>query len=372
MREFPRKKDLYSSLLPHSRTVHVSMHHEEIGGSIESILSLIKNSIEQHQQHVEILLPSNGRTPVSLKFPEYGLYSAVAAQPSNKVAILVNLLQIIKVSVHNGQVKTNRDVFYSNVQLYGKQAKVDQWVTTIAKCFDLKSKGSLNIIPAQKGLCFTTKEIRILNRGRIDRIPAYASTLIPHMEEHSVCEISESQSTLQVIVLEKEAVYNKLINAANGSLPRDCIIVTGKGYPDFLTRLFLNKLQRIASIEKWEIYTDADPHGTDIALKYTTNDIERYRCGKLVHKGVFLSQLMKERQRQVQFLPLTDRDTALASRLLQKATEPGPMHTRLAVELQRQIFYQKKAEMDVMEKDDYITESARIQEDGSDCCSYPT
>ncbi|CDH16806.1 uncharacterized protein ZBAI_08594 [Zygosaccharomyces bailii ISA1307] len=354
MEECPSRMDLYNILAPRSRTIYMNKHHEELGGSIESILRLAKNSIEQQRQPVEFLLPSSGKVPVSLKFPEYGLYSAVAAQPSNKVAIMLNLLRAIQEAVYSGQIKTIRDVYYSNVQLYGKQSKVDQWITTIARCFELNSKNPLNVIPAQKGLCFTTKEIRIVTRGRMDCIPAYNSTLIPHMEERSMCQVIMSKPMLRVIVVEKEAIYNKLINSGNGKLLQDSIIVTGKGYPDFLTRLFLNKLQCIPCIESWEIYTDADPHGMDIASKYMLNKIDHYKCGKLIHKGVFLSQLIAQRQRQIQFLPLTERDNSLAVRLLEKATDTDCKHSRLAIELQRQIFLQKKAEMDGLERSGYV------------------
>ncbi|KAH9202128.1 Spo11/DNA topoisomerase VI subunit A [Zygosaccharomyces rouxii] len=336
------------------------MYDEDISGTIETILSLTKNSLEQHQQPVNILIRTKSKSPISLKFPDHGLYSSVAAhQNSNRIAIMLNLLQTIQECLTSSTVKTNRDLFYSNVELYGKQVTVDRWINTIAQSLELtNARDNLNVIPAQKGLVFTTQEIRILTKGSEERINPYHSSLIPHMDQNSLCQIVPGRNaTTRLLVLEKEAVYNQLVNDVqySPSYYDDCIIVTGKGYPDFLTRLFLHKLQvSTTAIERWEIYTDADPYGVDIAMKYVQNVKEPCRCNKLVHRGVFLFQLMSNQRQQVQYLPMTQRDTAVATRILQRVTESNLPNMTTVQELQRQIFLQKKAEMNVMGRETYL------------------
>lgn len=365
------KDKLYDSLLPPARTVHMIKHNEDLSGTIETILNLTKNSIEQHQQPVHILLKTSNKSQISMRFPEFGLYSLIAAHHhSNRVAIMLNLLQTVLSCISTGVTKTNRDVFYSNVQLYGKQSKVDQWINTIAQNFELaNARDALNVIPAQKGIVFTSQQVRVRTKDKVEVINPYHSTLIPHIDPNSVLEVLglKSNEKIRLLVLEKEAVYNQLIynHSLNDSKSyENCIIVTGKGYPDFLTRSFLHKLQNsTTAIDSWEIYTDADPYGVDIALKYIENVHQGYSCDKLAHRGAFLFQLMSSRQRQVQFLPMTQKDTAVAARVLQRVTELKPTRRTTIQELQRQIFLQKKAEMNAMNREDYWERRTKLEEE---------
>lgn len=360
MHDSSTRDDLYKSLLPSTRTVHMNAHDKDISGTIDTILSLTKNSIEQHQQPVNIQIKTQNKSFMSLKFPAHGLYSTVAAyNNSNRVAIMISLLHMIQKCITSNTIKTNRDVFYSNVELYGKQVTVDRWLNIISQGFELtNARDSLNVIPAQKGLVFTTQEIKVLTNGIEERINPFHSSLIPHMKQDSQCQILRERSgTTRLLVLEKEAVYNQFVNnmQPNSHSYDNFIIITGKGYPDFLTRLFLHKLQDSEiAIDYWEMYTDADPYGIDIAMKYVENSKEAYTCNKLVHRGVFLFQLMLNHQTQVQYLPMTQRDTVFATRILQRLTEPTGSNTTTIQELRRQIFLQKKAEMNVMSRENYL------------------
>lgn len=67
-----------------------------------------------------------------------------------------------------------------------------------------------------------------------------------------------------VLVVEKEAAFQKLLEE---NCPRalNCILVTGKGYPDTATRMLVKLLS-----DKMPVYivVDADPFGVDIMLIY--------------------------------------------------------------------------------------------------------
>lgn len=361
MNDCNTKSLLYKSLLPSTRTIHMNMYDQDISGTIITILSLIKNSLEQQQQPVNILIRTQSKTPMSLKFPVHGLYPSVAAvNGSKRIAVMLSLLHTIQECIATNTTKTYRDVFYSNVELYGKQVTVDRWINTIAQSFQLaNARDSLNMIPAQKGLVFSTQGIKVTTKDSEEFINPFHSSLIPHMDQNSKCQILRTRSgNTRLLVLEKEAVYNQLVNNMqyDPNSSDDFIIVTGKGYPDFLTRLFLHKLQDpTIAIDQGEIYTDADPYGIDIALKYLGNGKESHRCNNLVHRGAFLFQLMSNNQRQVQFLPMSQRDTLIATRTLQRLTESdGPRSMTTIQELQRQIFLQKKAEMNVMNRKTYL------------------
>lgn len=346
------KQELLDALQPPTRTIHIKVFQNSVIDTIESILSLARNSIEHHQQSIKVVLEG---TMKPLVFP-----SRNDATSTKKIAILLTLLRAIFKGLQEKEIRTIRDVYYSNVELYGDQKKVDYWLSTIAMSFKLPSKEYLNIVPAQKGLCFTPLQIDIDTGGTKSFIAKDTSSLIPYIKQDSKLTVAGHESTrLNLIVLEKEAIYNKLIeNSSSHYLFKDTIIITGKGYPDFLTRLFLNKLQPFANcIQSWNIFTDADPHGIDIALKYIQNDINPcYKCERLQYKGARISQLLN--YKSVQFLKLSQRDVSLAIKLLLKLTnEPIPqiVNKPFVTELQRQLFFYKKAEMNGMGKDHFFS-----------------
>lgn len=342
------RSDLCAALEPSPRRIHFSSTSTDIVEILEMILSMARNSIEQHQQPI-VVIQSNG---ADLNFPDVGSNTSAA----KKIAVLFTLLRTIQATVSTGQVRTIRDVYYSNVELYGDQRKVEGGLSNIANNLRLGSRDSLNILPAQKGLCFSPLEILVQTNGQETLIAANTSSMVPYLAQNSIVHIvtpKDAECKLRVIVLEKEAVYNKLITT---DTIQDTIFITGKGYPDFLTRLFLNRLQSNTCILDWRIYTDADPHGVDIALKYMRNDdYEHYMCQKLVYKGVLLTQLIGERE--VQFLQMTQRDLSLAIGLISRITNCSSttLDSRiLRTQLQRQLFFQKKAEMNSLSKKEYL------------------
>lgn len=336
------RSELCAALEPNPRRIHFNSTGTDVTEVLEMILSLSRNSIEQHQQPIAII-QSNGGT---LSFPDVGMSTSAA----KKIAVLFSLMRTVQVTVCTGQIRTIRDVYYTNVELYGDQRKVEAGLCSIAKNLHLSSRDSLNILPAQKGLCYSPYDIVVQTNGQENLIPAKTSSMIPYLAQNSTARIiMRGDAKLKLIVLEKEAVYNKLVGA---NTAEDTIFITGKGYPDFLTRLFLNRLQQNICILDWRIYTDADPHGIDIALKYMQNDDhEQYMCQKLIYKGALLTQLL--RRKEAQFLQMSQRDLSLAIGLTNRLASNSSTKL-LRVQLQRQLFFQKKAEMNSQLTSQYL------------------
>ncbi|KAF5286927.1 hypothetical protein FQR65_LT12386 [Abscondita terminalis] len=71
-----------------------------------------------------------------------------------------------------------------------------------------------------------------------------------------------------IIVVEKDSVFKKLISEdVPNKFTRPFIIITGKGYPDINTRLFIRILRQHLKIPIF-ILVDADPSGIEIMLTY--------------------------------------------------------------------------------------------------------
>ncbi|QLL34033.1 hypothetical protein HG536_0F03580 [Torulaspora globosa] len=342
------KSDLSDALKPNPRNIRFTSANTSLADTLRTIISLTRHSIEQHQQPISIIQDFG----TTLCFPDINDSSSTAG----KIAILLSLARTIQSTLSTGQTRTIRDVYYSNVELYGSQRKVEYWLSSITRNLRLESRDCLHILPAQKGLCYTPCDIRIQTAGKETVIAAHTSSMVPYIARGSSVQIlppADQDLKLRLVVLEKEAVYHTVVKTCP---PPNTIFVTGKGYPDFLSRLFLQLLERNDCIADWRLYTDADPHGIDIALKYMQNeDHKQYMCKSLVYKGALLTKLLK--RRNVQFLQLNHRDISLAIGLIKRLSQPSSHPSNigcLRVQLQRQMFFLKKAEMNSMAIDEYV------------------
>lgn len=337
---------------------------------IHDIIGLLTNSLDhQHHPFKLIYYRNYGISKKSiLMFPQTGPYWKPKAVQNNLTTLvrLISLLQIIKTQLHNGKVRTIRDVFYGNKDLFVTQRNVEDNLKTLKDIFKLDSRDLFNIIAAQKGMCFTPINIYIQDPKTntcLNTIRKNETQLIPYLDSCKLSSLTTDEDLdkiQRIIIFEKEAVFNRVVRWLTFKGIDDTIVITGKGYPDFLTRLFLNTLQNLFTNHpncKWFIYTDADPHGIDIAEKYVNNDNDQFTCKKLVHQGAFLMQLLSEKlkspTREIQFLPLQPNEVIfarnLASRISQENCRPN-----LVVQLQRMLFLQKKAEMNAFDASEFL------------------
>lgn len=338
------KKDFCLSLTPKDRQIHIGplASKDCILQEIKSALYFMRNAVEQHEQSLEIIICTD-RHPMRLKYPFHGM-NLLTRKPATRVAVLINILKTIVTKIEKQEKSTMRDVYYLNVELYQKQRIVGDWLAVLEVAFGCK-KEIFNIFPSQKGLCYIPTDLRY------DDLVLKGSTLVPYINERTHLDADWNKIN-RVIVLEKDAIFSKLV----ASKDVDKILVTGKGYPDFLTRLFLQRLMISAPAHvKFQVFTDSDPYGVDISLKYLENKQECYACPRLEYQGVYIHELMKkESSTGLQLLPLKQRDFFYAIKLLEQVTMgKNSLSTtnrrRFTRELQRQLFYWKKGEMNVVE-----------------------
>lgn len=350
----PNRGNLLETLKPNKRTIHINSPTGDLESHIQSILSLVTNCVSQQQQIFEIVYSTNNENVSKLRFPD----PSYRQDSSNKkLSMIMNLLKTIQEKLQSKEISTVRDIYYKNTELYQNQRTVVYLLSILRYSMKVESRDAFNIVPAQKGLCYTPVEIFALSNSELKSIPSNKSSLIPYISEDS--ELFVDPNVLinihKIIVIEKDAVYNKLINSIDSSpLLRNSIIITGKGYPDYLTRLFLHKLQSLKNvlITSWEVFTDADPYGINISIKYTHNEDVQYSCKNLVHKGVLISQLINNTldKQFGQIVTLKEQDVSLATRLITRLTSTEHLINQgiLVRELQRQLFFNKKGEMNAL------------------------
>lgn len=86
-----------------------------------------------------------------------------------------------------------------------------------------------------------------------------------------------SKSVKYALIVEKKTIFNKLCQCQTGWTSRNCILFTGSGYPDLLSRQFIASFSNCMKQQKRRLpvfcFVDNDPHGLDIFLSYQQGTI---------------------------------------------------------------------------------------------------
>ena len=105
------------------------------------------------------------------------------------------------------------------------------------------------------------------------------STLITADAASAQCLQKDSRARF-VLVVEKDSVYQRLIDEGFVEKFAPCILITARGYPDHSTRQLLQAITRDLNIETYAL-VDADVHGLHvtgcIGIDHLTVDISRFR-----------------------------------------------------------------------------------------------
>uniref|UniRef100_A0A1I7Z0R6 DNA topoisomerase (ATP-hydrolyzing) n=1 Tax=Steinernema glaseri TaxID=37863 RepID=A0A1I7Z0R6_9BILA len=173
-----------------------------------------------------------------------------------KFALIVRALALIHNKLVLNSMATRRDVFYEQKRLYGSQRMFDASVTSICRLLNC-TRRDLNLLSTSRGLMI----------GKLlfdDGISCQGATL-------SVQESLLTKRVLEVgrfvLVVEKDATFQKLLQENFTQLFPEALLVTGRGYPDICTRNVVRSIVETANIPCFCL-TDADPHGVAIFMTY--------------------------------------------------------------------------------------------------------
>jgi DNA topoisomerase VI subunit A len=121
--------------------------------------------------------------------------------------------------------------------------------------------------------------------------------------------------------VEKETVFTSLGSHPGFLEASKCILLTGKGYPDYAARLLLESIAKSYPGLPILVLTDADPHGLHIALTYhaalPANAAFHFIGVRPSDRDGVLSNLTDE-----VLLPLKPAETVLAQNLVATITFP--------------------------------------------------
>ena len=354
MGECYSRMKLKERMIPESRVVEFSEveSEEECQRQITNNMRFIRLALKEHAIPITVVFngsitkrkrceEGSGGKLLRWRYPEF----ANTKKKCSKVPQLLQLLHILNERIKTKKNTTTvRDIYYGNIELFESQQMVEMLFQRIEAMFNVE-KLFFNVVSTQKGLIYSGPRLQIGSQ-----LFHAECQLVPYDQGEMIVQQNQQ---LKVIVLEKDAIFQQLIQCQE--MIKDWIIVTGKGYPDHLSRELLHKLDlSLQGNVQFHIFTDSDPYGIDIVTKYMV------KCPRLIHKGVLLNQLITrntESNSMLVLLPLSLRDATFAMglirRLCKEEEEEGSvrkhtMRQNLKYEVQRQLFFQRKGEMNVV------------------------
>ncbi|KAG8513360.1 Meiotic recombination protein SPO11, partial [Galemys pyrenaicus] len=178
-----------------------------------------------------------------------------------KFALILKILSMIYKLVQSNTYATKRDIYYMDSQLFGNQTIVDNIINDIS-CMLKVPRRSLHILSTSKGLI--AGNLRFVEEDGT-KVNCPCGATVSNVPILNFTDLITDAKFL--LIVEKDATFQRLLDDNFCSRTSPCIVVTGKGVPDLNTRLLVKKLWDTFRIPVFTL-VDADPHGIEIMCIY--------------------------------------------------------------------------------------------------------
>nr|SVE69937.1 EOG090X09ZG [Eubosmina coregoni] len=269
------------------------------------------------EYYVQLVVAAIARQDWPLSLPIHGTDQVVTwrlQKQRRKCLLLFYLLTKVHALLRTNTTSNKRDIYYENVALWGNQTVLDEAVTQLTRLLSLPRR-CININATSKGLVAGCLTFVDANDKLVD-CQTPTGILIPN----DVDKLSQFRSkAFCVLVVEKDSTFQKLLDDKIERFIGDCILITGKGYPDVNTRRFLRRLWDELQLPPLGLM-DSDPHGISIFLVYrfgsqNLEDMEHLATPQLRYIGLQPRDIERLRLPDECRLPLTQRDRSLIDSL---------------------------------------------------------
>ncbi|XP_069383485.1 meiotic recombination protein SPO11 isoform X2 [Paralichthys olivaceus] len=200
-----------------------------------------------------------------------------------------------------------------------KKTTVDSIVDDIS-CMLKVPRRSLHVLATSKGLI--SGDLRYMEEDgtRIDCHSSSASVAV----SSNIAGIRNIVSSAKfVLIVEKDATFQRLLDDDFCTKLCPCIIITGKGVPDVNSRLMVRKLWDALHIPTFAL-VDADPHGIEIMCIYKYGSVamsfeaHSLTVPSVMWLGLLPSDLQRLQVPEDALIPLTKRDESKLGSLLKR------------------------------------------------------
>lgn len=259
---------------------------------------------------------------------------------------------------------SNRDIYYRDPALFGKQGHVDRYVDDIAFTFGVP-RSALNVSAVAKGLVggaitFCRRDGSVVNAAA-DR----DGMLVPSLKE----VLSVNMTAVKwIVVIEKEASLRSIASSSFWEkLSTQGVLITGKGYPDIATRALLRFLSTPSPQNGFAappVYglADFDPDGLAILATYKHGSVAlahesaELRVPQLKWLGLRSEHILlggDSTHANQGLLTLTARDRGKARKMLERGVldedDGGDAGVGYSRELQVMLMLNVKAELQLLD-----------------------
>ncbi|KAM9785855.1 meiotic recombination protein SPO11 [Neosynchiropus ocellatus] len=251
---------------------------EEIGSMeilrrIEDVILQIVISLSNNEAPV-LVLPNRSswanvsfQSTVGLQMSSRCSVSTIRSDGPNGVVKFAQILKVLSVIyrlVQSDSYATKRDIYYNDTQLFGSQRTVDSMVDD-ASCLLMVPRRSLHVLATSKGLI--SGDLCYLEEDGT-RIDCSSTAAVSEAVSSNIAGIKNIVSSAKfVLIVEKDATFQRLLDDDFCTKLHPCIMITGKGVPDVNSRLMVRKLWDTLHIPTFAL-VDADPHGIEIMCIY--------------------------------------------------------------------------------------------------------
>ncbi|KAH7008545.1 Spo11/DNA topoisomerase VI subunit A [Ilyonectria destructans] len=263
--------------------------------AIESILETFVDSLAACQGLSITLSRRASHRRTSENRLEHVRFPGQTVQEARKFTRILLILQLSHDALVSGTILTKRHIFYQHQDLFEKQSQVDELVDDLAFTLGV-NRGDLNIVAASKGILAGPLVIELRDGSCLDSTAGNLGIPIPTTTSISKVNVDNLR---WILVVEKDAIFRSLCSSEFW-MTSSCgpgVVLTAKGYPDLITRSFLNLVHTTNPQLPILGLMDFDPDGVNILKCY------RYGSQKLAHEtnartpairwlGIKSSQLM--------------------------------------------------------------------------------
>lgn len=276
--------------------------------------------------------------------------------------LYVAYLKVLKALIENlqlNQFTSKRDIYYKDVSLYRKsQRYCDNIMCSWSDSLQLKLDSDLRVFPSRKGLVYGVIKLST-GYGDYERDDCQSPELIPNFNIKLTKVLCDPPAV--ILVIEKDAVFAALCNHLRAIRnPDHCLVITGKGNPDSLTKRFVALLSTTWPTVRILGFVDSDVYGHTICRAYKFGSQHHVTHLKnLTLAGVYLHEY------KYGYLDITQHEVHLLQNFLryiqlQTSTKLIPEMCSWLREICRSIMLYKKAEMNCVNSGNSDTSTAYI------------
>ncbi|KAJ8409003.1 hypothetical protein AAFF_G00240240 [Aldrovandia affinis] len=347
--------------LQHHRSGELSQQNRDEAITSQDVLSRIENVILEiitslSKEEVPVLVLHNRSSWANIRFnnavglhmgPDSSIVTTIRSDCSssvNRFALTLKVLSAVYKLVQSNTYATKRDIYYNDAQLFGTQRTVDSIVDDIS-CMLKAPRRSLHVLATSKGflsgdLCYLEEDGTKVNCSSRSTAMSVSS---------NVCGIKNIVSDAKfVLIVEKDATFQRLLDDGFCIRLAPCIMITGKGVPDVNSRLMVRKLWDALRIPIFAL-VDADPHGIEIMCIYKYGSVSmsfeahNLTVPSVMWLGLLPSDIERLRVPKDVLIPFTENDKSKLTSLLKRpyiAFQPA-----WEKEMEKMLKWRQKAEI---------------------------